>query len=100
MTQYLAGTKGGAVSATLSTANVPLAAYVHPVSGTASGSVTINGTTAPATQAGPSTGKVLATANYVPDASDPTTNVPVNIYGPAAAVPQLPSAPAPSRCPA
>src|SRR4051812_21534743 len=58
-TTYQSGAKGGAVSATLSTANVPLAAHVHPVSGTASGSVTINGTQGPATQPGPSTGNVL-----------------------------------------
>ncbi|UEM02794.1 tail fiber protein [Skermanella rosea] len=80
-TPYNTGVKGGSVTATLTTANVPLAAHTHPVSGTASGSVTINGTQGPATEAGPSTGNVLATASY----EDPGTFAvsPVKIYGPA-----------------
>src|SRR6187397_1968011 len=47
VSQYVAGAKGGALSATLSTANVPLAAHVLPLSGSATASVTINGTTGP-----------------------------------------------------
>ena len=85
VSQYVAGAKGGAVNATLSTANVPLAAHIHPLSsGSASGTVTINGTTGPAMFTSPSSGNVLATANYAPDLSDPDTTNPVNIYGPAA----------------
>lgn len=84
VTQYLTGTKGGAATATLSTANVPLAPHVHPVSGGGTATVTINGTTGPAKFTSPSSGNVLATANYAPDLSDPDTTNPVNIYGPAA----------------
>src|SRR4051812_7227684 len=84
-TQYLAGSKGGAVTATLSTANVPLAPHVHPLSsGSATATVTINGTTGPAKAAAPGKSYVLATGSYAPDVSDPDTTNPVNIYGPAA----------------
>jgi microcystin-dependent protein len=81
-TQYLAGAKGGAVSATLSTANVPLAAHVHPLSGgSATATVNIAGSNGKATLPGPGNGAVLATANY----DDPSVfdNKPVNIYAPA-----------------
>src|SRR3954468_15376182 len=54
ITQYLPGTKGGAVSATLSTANVPLAAHVHPLSGgSGTATVSVAGTTGPAATPGP-----------------------------------------------
>jgi microcystin-dependent protein len=84
MTQYVTGSKGGAVTATLSTANVPLAAHTHPVSGTASGLVTINGTTGDATASVPGSGNVLAKANFALDPADPDAKTYVNIYGPAA----------------
>jgi microcystin-dependent protein len=81
MTQYLAGAKGGAVSATLSTANVPLAPHVHPLSGgSATATVTINGVNAAATVPGPATGNVLAIGNYEDSNGDPQ---PVKIYAPA-----------------
>jgi len=81
MTQYLAGAKGGAVSATLSTANVPLAPHVHPLSGgSATATVTINGMNAAATVPGPATGNVLAIGNYEDSNGDPQ---PVKIYAPA-----------------
>jgi microcystin-dependent protein len=86
VSQYVAGAKGGATSATLSTANVPLAAHVHPLSsGSASANVTINGTTGPASEAGPGSNNVLATASY----EDPVTftTSPVKIYGPASGTP-------------
>jgi microcystin-dependent protein len=82
VSQYVAGTKGGAVNATLSTANVPLAPHVHPLSGgSATATVTINGTTGLAGSEFPVAGNVLAKANY----EDPDGNlIPVKIYGPAA----------------
>mgnify|MGYP002714112125 CR=1 FL=1 len=81
-TQYVPGVKGGANTATLSTANVPLAAHVHPLSGGGTATVTINGTTAEAATPGPVAGSVLATASY----EDPVTftTSPVKIYAPAA----------------
>jgi microcystin-dependent protein len=82
VSQYVAGAKGGATSATLSTANVPLAAHVHPLSnGSASASVTINGTTGLAGSDFPVAGNVLAKANYEDSNGDPQ---PVKIYGPPA----------------
>src|SRR3954447_9752273 len=61
MTQYLAGAKGGAVSATLSTANVPLAPHVHPLSsGAGTASVSIQGTTAGADSPSPTGSNILA----------------------------------------
>lgn len=81
-TPYNTGVKGGAVTATLTTANVPLAAHVHPLSGGGTATVTINGTTAEAATPGPVAGSVLATASY----EDPVTftTSPVKIYAPAA----------------
>lgn len=81
VTQYVPGTKGGAVSATLTTANVPLAPHVHPLSGGGTGTVNIMGSNGKATLPGPGNNAVLATANY----DDPTAfeNKPVNIYAPA-----------------
>jgi microcystin-dependent protein len=79
--QYLAGTKGGAVTATLSTANVPLAPHVHPLSGGGTATVTINGTTGLAGSDFPVAGNVLAKANYEDSNGDPQ---PVKIYGPPA----------------
>ncbi|EWY39296.1 hypothetical protein N825_07940 [Skermanella stibiiresistens SB22] len=81
VSQYVAGAKGGAVSATLSTANVPLAPHVHPLTGGGTGTVTINGTTAAATDPGPGSNRVLATGNYL----DVDGNAqPVKMYSPAA----------------
>jgi microcystin-dependent protein len=79
VSQYVAGAKGGATSATLSTANVPLAAHVHPLSsGSASANVSIQGSTTGATSATPVAGSVLAAATgaYGRD------NVDVMVYGP------------------
>jgi microcystin-dependent protein len=79
VSQYLAGTKGGAVTATLSTANVPLAAHVHPVSsGSATATVNIQGSTTGATSATPVAGSVLAAATGLYEGE----NVNVSIYGP------------------
>jgi microcystin-dependent protein len=80
MTQYQSGAKGGAISATLSTANVPLAAHVHPLSGgSATASVSIQGTIAGADSPSPTGSNVLAaaTGDYGGE------GVTVNIYGPA-----------------
>jgi microcystin-dependent protein len=83
VSQYLAGTKGGAVNATLSTANVPLASHVHPLSGgAATANVTINGTTGIASTQIPGGGNVLAKAFYEDGTSGAA--VAVNIYGPPA----------------
>jgi microcystin-dependent protein len=82
VSQYVAGAKGGAVNATLSTANVPLAPHVHPLSGAgATANVSIMGSNGGATLPGPGNNAVLATANY----DDPSLgeNKPVNIYAPA-----------------
>jgi microcystin-dependent protein len=82
MTQYVSGSKGGAISATLSTANVPLAPHVHPLSsGSATASVSIQGTIANADSNVPTGSNVLAGANGSLS-GDPVT---VNIYGPAGA---------------
>jgi microcystin-dependent protein len=78
-TQYYTGVKGGAVTATLSTANVPLAPHTHPLSsGSATATVSIQGTTAGADSPLPTGSNVLAaaTGSYGGDA------VTVNIYGP------------------
>jgi len=81
-TTYQSGAKGGAVTATLSTANVPLAAHVHPLSsGSAAGTVSIQGTTGPADSAAPTGTNVLASVTATSDGPDA---IAVKIYGPAA----------------
>ncbi|UEM20147.1 tail fiber protein [Skermanella mucosa] len=82
VSQYVPGAKGGAVNATLSTANVPLAPHVHPVtSSSTTATVSIMGSSGEATLPGPGNGNVLATANY----DDPSVfeKKPVSIYAPA-----------------
>ena len=79
-TQYVPGVKGGANTATLSTANVPLAAHVHPLSGGGTATVNIQGTAEPANSAAPTGSNVLASAVATSDGPDAVT---VNIYGPA-----------------
>ncbi|WP_192499106.1 phage tail protein [Skermanella pratensis] len=82
VSQYLPGTKGGSNTATLSTANVPLAPHVHPLTGgSATATVSIMGSSGQATLPGPGNGNVLATANY--DDPSISENKPVNIYAPA-----------------
>jgi microcystin-dependent protein len=79
VSQYVAGAKGGAVNATLSTANVPLAPHVHPLSsGSASANVSIQGSTTGATSATPVAGSVPAVATGKFGGED----VEVMIYGP------------------
>ena len=96
MTQYLTGTKGGAVTATLSAANVPLAPHTHPVSGTPSGTVTINGTTGPATQAWAEHRRRAGDRQLCSWAMRHGNPV-GKVYGPASGGTAAPSAPAPSR---
>jgi microcystin-dependent protein len=80
VTQYNTGVKGGAVTATLSTANVPLAPHVHPLSsGSATASVNIQATIADADSNVPTGSNVLAGSN----GSAGGEAIPVNIYGPA-----------------
>lgn len=80
-TPYNTGVKGGAVTATLTTANVPLAAHVHPLSsGSATATVNIQGTTGTADSDVPTGTNVLAAATG-DLSSDPVT---VKIYGPPA----------------
>ncbi|MGF7210781.1 microcystin-dependent protein [Skermanella aerolata] len=81
VSQYVAGAKGGATSATLSTADVPLAAHVHPLSGAGTATVNIQGTTGAADSTAPTGSNVLASAVAVPDGADAVT---VKIYGPPA----------------
>ena len=80
VSQYVAGAKGGATTATLSTANVPLAAHVHPLSGGGTATVNIQGSTTSADSDVPVAGKVLA-KSFWEDSSAGTTTA-VNIYGP------------------
>lgn len=82
VSQYVAGAKGGATSATLSTANVPLAAHVHPLSGSGTANVAVQGSAVTATLPAPNGTAVLATAN-ITDGDGNVTDV--NIYAPAGA---------------